>query len=222
MFEKPCQNREILAGKHQRLTYTPLARRNKPTTRVKENKRIYYIFYYKRKMLEPNYHESVLILTELTSVFTAEKDVQLILDVKEKETTFRERHEASQAEMKKTIRALTAGLQKIESKAQRKEPKEQFKAKVANLTKEEEIAHSNIDKMSRTMKKLEEDLSRLVLREEDLSAKAASLARSAEEELPRLQHLLSLYRAISHIEWADSDVSIEGRAYLFYLLLLCL
>lgn len=49
-------------------------------------------------------HESLLILTELTSIFTDEKDAGLICSIKEKESLIRARHEAKQAEMKNTIK----------------------------------------------------------------------------------------------------------------------
>jgi D-tyrosyl-tRNA(Tyr) deacylase len=49
-------------------------------------------------------HESLLILTELTSIFTDEKDAQLICAIKEKESLIRARHDAKQAEMKNTIK----------------------------------------------------------------------------------------------------------------------
>jgi D-tyrosyl-tRNA(Tyr) deacylase len=54
-----------------------------------------------------NHQESLLILTELTSVFTDEKDAQLIYDIKEKENIIRARHEAKQTEMKNAIKGTS-------------------------------------------------------------------------------------------------------------------
>lgn len=160
------------------------------------------------------HHESVLILSELTAVFTDEKDAQLILDIEEKKRLFKQRHEAKQAEIKEAIKALTADLQRIEVKAQRKEPKERFVAKMNDLTKEEELAKTRLDQMEQQVKKLEDELSRLVIREEELLAKSSGLTRQAEE-LPRLQYLLGLYQAVSGIKWSmdkDNDQTlVEGR-----------
>jgi hypothetical protein len=51
-----------------------------------------------------NHHESLLILTELSSVFTDEKDAQLICDIKEKENLLRGRYEAKQVAMKQSVK----------------------------------------------------------------------------------------------------------------------
>lgn len=150
-----------------------------------------------------NHHESILILTELTSVFTDEKDAQLILDIKEKEKVFRERHEAKQREVKNAIKALTADLHKIESKMQRKEPKEHFESKVEALANEKEATQSNVDLIERNIKKLEDDMGRLVLLEQKIDNKLTILARDAEG-LFLTESEIGLYCAVTNVEWFDT------------------
>lgn len=175
-------------------------------------------------------HESLLILTELTSIFTDEKDAGLICSIKEKESLIRARHDAKQAEMKNTIKgtlvlrarlltgslidlfaALTSDVRKIEMKAQRKESKEQFNAKIAALEKEKDLVATNLGQYERNIKKMDEELSRLSLVETNMQAKASTIRREAGDEVPRTKHLLSLYRSISNIQWRHDSDFIEGR-----------
>ncbi len=175
-------------------------------------------------------HESLLILTELTSIFTDEKDAALICSIKEKESLIRARHDAKQAEMKNTIKgtlvlrarlltgslidlfaALTSDVRKIEMKAQRKESKEQFNAKIAALEKEKDLVATNLGQYERNIKKMDEELSRLSLVETNMQAKASTIRREAGDEVPRTKHLLSLYRSISNIQWRHDSDFIEGR-----------
>ncbi|ELR12010.1 uncharacterized protein ACA1_321170 [Acanthamoeba castellanii str. Neff] len=159
-------------------------------------------------------HESLLILTELTSIFTDEKDAQLICAIKEKESLIRARHDAKQAEMKNTIKALTSDVRKIEMKAQRKESKEQFNAKIAALEKEKDLVTTNLGQYERNIKKMDEELSRLSLVETNMQAKASTISRETGDEVPRTKHLLSLYRSISNIQWRHDSDFIEGHVTL--------
>jgi hypothetical protein len=96
-------------------------------------------------------------------------------------------------------------------KAQRKESKEQFNAKIAALEKEKDLVATNLGQYERNIKKMDEELSRLSLVETNMQAKASTIRREAGDEVPRTKHLLSLYRSISNIQWRHDSDLIEGR-----------
>jgi hypothetical protein len=96
-------------------------------------------------------------------------------------------------------------------KAQRKESKEQFNAKIAALEKEKDLVTTNLGQYERNIKKMDEELSRLSLVETNMQAKASTISRETGDEVPRTKHLLSLYRSISNIQWRHDSDFIEGR-----------
>merc|ERR1712046_254820 len=106
-----------------------------------------------------SHEEPLLILTELASIFAFdEKDAQLICAIKEKENIIRARHDAKQAEMKNTIKALTSDVWKSEMQlaAQQKESEErQLNDKIAALEIEKDLLTTTLRQHERNIKRMD-------------------------------------------------------------------